>query len=69
MSRPVHYHASGVRAMSFECFQKELRAYIEDRKNKPMPKCHTDLTKVTCPNCWRDIYNMAEAQYGRGGQS
>jgi hypothetical protein len=31
----------------------------------PMPRSHTNLNKVTCAACWRDIRRMADAALRR----
>jgi len=30
----------------------------------PQPKCHTDLGRVTCPECWAWILEMARKRQG-----
>jgi hypothetical protein len=60
--RPVHYHASGVWALYFDCYLHALRASLA--AGEPRPRRHTDLCKVTCAACWRAIRRMADKRVG-----
>ncbi len=55
--RVVHYKSDGTGGLCFPCYKGELRAYLDN--NKPKPQCRTSLNQVTCPECWRNILDMA----------
>ena len=82
--RVVHYRAHGSNALTFACYNAELKASVESpnvhtaftkrrnlslqhygRSSIPLPLGHTDLTVVTCPQCWEAIYTMALKRTGR----
>jgi hypothetical protein len=64
--RPVHYHASGGGSLRFDCYMREVRAWVTlpTPRRSPPPRRHTDLRKVTCAECWRAIRRMAEQHVG-----
>lgn len=84
MSRPIHYAAWGRRSLAFECYLEELAAWENSmeprggpvqpgwprplRPTKPAPKRSTDLQRVTCPDCWREIKRMANDALSRAGR-
>jgi hypothetical protein len=68
--RPVHYAAATTRGMVFSCYDRELQQHVDSGRedgarfrkvySMPAPLRHTDLSKVTCPECWRAIAKMAQ---------
>lgn len=73
-ARPVHYAAHGTGALAFACFYRELRAHLDSGRDTATehgharkvyavktPRRHTDLSRVTCPECWREIARMVAA--------
>jgi hypothetical protein len=70
----VHYVAAG-RGLAFDCWRKEVQAHVASGKevpipdsptgwtrrvySVPMPLRHTSLDRVTCNDCWREIFKMA----------
>jgi len=79
MSRPVHYAASGTRALAFACFRRELRAHLDSYTpsgttpragtySVPPPRRHTDLRRVTCLECWQHIAAMAQTALTKENQ-
>jgi len=71
MARPVHYASHGSGGLAFRCYFKELQQHIDSAdttapkhdqwqtRSVPAPRRHTDLRKVTCPDCWHQIAAMA----------
>jgi hypothetical protein len=81
MSRPIHYAAHGTRGLAFQCYYTELRAHVDAIKavqssagpdkllrdiSPKAPLRHTDLNKVTCRACWREIAQLTELKLGAG---
>lgn len=68
--RVVHYTATGSAGLAFPCYFKELRSHLDsgipdpeipqfmERYTLPCPRRHTDLRRVTCPECWAGIAGM-----------
>jgi hypothetical protein len=65
--RRVHYVAHGMGGLLFDCYRREVRAHLDTplAEGRPgMPARHTDLRRVTCPECWRQIAAMVKALKG-----
>lgn len=70
--RVIRYVAAGGEA-AFLCYIHEMKAHLDttlgpEWKPPPWPRRHTDIRKVTCPNCWAMIKYLAEQgvlRYGR----
>jgi hypothetical protein len=63
--RPVHYYASGGESLYFDCYLQERGGTSSSAKYAhSFPRRHTDLRKVTCPECWRQIGAMATRRVG-----
>jgi hypothetical protein len=62
-ARPVHYAAAGTLGLAFGCYYRDLNAHLADRGVEGglrAPLRHTDLRRVTCPECWGEIARMAQ---------
>lgn len=76
MLRPIHYAAHGRRSLAFDCFVAEvvewekglidepgpLPGWMQRKATTPYPRKTTDLSKITCPECWKEIRRMAKEQ-------
>lgn len=72
--RVIHYGSVGSGGLAFRCYFDELNKHLKSgspAKSKggyvditkytlPNPLTTTDLRKVTCPDCWGSIYEMAK---------
>jgi|GEM_PF-6661561 len=68
MPRPIHYKAAASR-WAFPCFHAEAGPWLAVYREQggagslpPYPRKTTDLQKVTCPACWRQVFAMAAAR-------
>lgn len=52
--RVVHYAAAG-KGLAFPCWHREFDEF------RRRPASHTDLRRVTCPECWDCIGALARA--------
>lgn len=77
--RPVHYRSATGRGLRFPCYDREMKQHIDSAVDVsgslpgwtrtvypvPQPKRITDLSKVTCKECWFNIEMMAAKNRGR----